>query len=205
MLTAARHNSSLLPLQLQPHSAHSSNQLLQTCTSNHSLLVSAHLNHCVAFNPSTVTSLIHLFIHPVSRTHVRVSRSPTTFSLCPTLSRSHTHTDSCPLSHWLLHSRYLAFTHLRTLSRLIALSPGHCTTLPCPHIILSHVHIRSFCRDRSTLPHPPTLPLVWLSHWFSITLYSPRHALLSHAPPSHYPLSRSHCHTFCLSHTRPRP
>ena len=129
------------------------------------LLVSARLNHCVAFNPSPVTSLIHPFIHPVSRTHVRVSRSPTTFSPCPALSCSHTHTDSRSLSRWLPHARYLAYTHLRTLSRLIALSP--CTTLPCPHIVSRSHWLALF---RFTLPHTATLPSVWLSHWLSIML-----------------------------------
>ena len=149
------------------------------------LLVSARLNHCVAFNPSLVTSLIHPFIHfihPVSRTHVRVSRSPTTSPPYPALSCSHTHTNSRSLSHWLPQARCLAFTHLRTLSRLNASS--HYTTLPCPHIASRPRWLALF---RSTLPHSATLPFVWLSHWFSITLCRSRRALLSHAPPPHYP------------------
>ena len=145
------------------------------------LLVSSHLNYCVAFNPSPVTSLIHPFSHPESRTHVRVSRSPTTFSPCTALSCSHTHTDSRSLSHWPPHARYLAFTHLRTLSRLNALS--HYTTLPCPHIVSRSHWLALF---RSTLPHSATLSFVWLSHWLSIMLCYSCHALLSHAPPSNY-------------------
>jgi hypothetical protein len=56
-------------------------------------LVSARLINCVAFNPSPVTSLVHLFIHPVVMTHVRaVCHSPPHCLAC-TLShstRSHT-------------------------------------------------------------------------------------------------------------------
>ena len=101
------------------------------------------------------------------------SRSPNTFSSCPALSCSHSHTDSRSLSHWLPHARYLAFTHLRTLSRLIA--PTHGTTLPCPHImIVSRSHLLAL--SRFTLPHSVTLPFVWLSHWLSIMLCRSRHA-----------------------------
>ena len=120
------------------------------------LLVSARLiNHCVAFNPSPVTRLDHPFIHSLSRTHVRISRSPTTFSpTCPALSCSHTHTHSRSLSHWLPQARYLAFTHPRTLSRLNALS--HYTTLLCPHImIVSRSHWLALFRF--TLPRSVSL------------------------------------------------
>ena len=158
------------------------------------LLVSARLNHCVALNPSPVTSLIHPFIHPVSRTHVRVSRSPTTctFSPCPALSCSHTHTDSRSLSRWLPHAQHLAFTHLRTLSRLNALPP--CAALRCRALTWPHVHIGSLC----FAPHCLTLPLylfVWLSHWFSITLCRSRPcAALTRTTVT---ITRSHdrCHT----------
>ena len=143
-------------------------------------LVSARLNHCVAFNPSPVTSLIHPFIHPVSRTHVRVSRSPTTSSPCPALSCFHTHTDSRSLSRWLPHARYLAYTqpssHIvtphRTLTLHHATVPSHCSTLTWLTLF------------RFTLPHSATLPFVWLSRWLNITLCHSQ--LLSHTPPSHY-------------------
>ena len=148
------------------------------------LLVSARLNHCVAFNPSPLTSLIHSFIHPVSRTHVRVTRSPTAFSPCPALSCVHTHTDSRSFSRWLPHARYLAYTHQsshivtphRTLTLHHATVPSHCLTLTFTCLALF----------RFTLPHSASLPFVWLSHWLSITLCYSHHALLSHTPPSHY-------------------
>ena len=122
-----------------------------------------------------------LVIHPVSRTHMRVSRSPTTFSPCPALSCSHTHTDSRLLSRWLPHARSRASTHLRTLSHLIALSL--CTTLPCPHVVSRSHWLALF---RFTSPHSATLPVVLLSHWLSIMLCHSCRALLSHAPPANY-------------------
>ena len=159
------------------------------------LLVSARLNHCVACSPSPVTSLIHPFIHPVSRTHVRVSRSPTTFSPCPALSCSHTHTDSRSLSRWLPHARYLAYSqpssHIATPHRTLTLHhatvPSHCLTF---------IWLALF---RFTLPHSATLPSVWLSHWLSIMLCHSCHALLSHAPPSNYLAP-----TTTLTHVLPR-
>ena len=145
------------------------------------LLVSARLNHCVAFQSISCNQSHSLVIHPVSRTHVRVSHSPTTFSPCPALSCCHTHIDSRSLSRWLPHARCLAYTHLRTLSRLNALSP--CATLSCPHIVSRSHWLALF---RFTPPRSTTLPFVWLSHWLSIMLCHSCHALLSHAPPSNY-------------------
>ena len=123
---------------------------------------------------------------------MRVSRGPTTFSPCPALSCSHTHTDSRSLSHVRSHTGYLM--HDILLSHIFA----HChaskhshtiyTTLPCPHIVSRSHWLALF---RSTLPHSATLPFVWLSHWFGITLCRSRSALLSHAPCT-VTLSRSH-------------
>ena len=45
----------------------------------------------------------------------------------PCLALSRSHTNSRLLSHWPPHARYLALTHLRALSRLIALPV--CSTL----------------------------------------------------------------------------
>ena len=109
------------------------------------LLVSARLSHCVAFNPSPVTSLIHPFIHPVTRNHVRVSHSPTMFSQCPALSCFHTHTSSCLLSRWLPHARYLAYpqpsSHIVTPHRTLTLRhttmPSHCLTFTWLELALS--------------------------------------------------------------------
>ena len=129
----------------------------------------------------TIITIIIKFIHPVSRTHVRVSRSPTTFSPCPALPCSRTHTDSRSLSRWLPHARYLASTHLRTLSRLIALSP--CTTLPCPHIV------SCFASHRLTLP----LYLLFGSHTGLESRYVVLVMRCSHTHHRHtIPLSRSH-------------
>ena len=156
------------------------------------LLVSARLNHCVAFNPSPVTSLIHPFIHPVSRTHVRVSRSPTTFSPCPALSCFHTHTDSRSLSRWLPHARYLAYTqpssHIVTPHRTLTLH------LPAPRYrapTLSHVHLaRSVSLYNASLCHSTFCLALTLAQYHAVPFSSC--AALSHTTVT---LSRSHDHT----------
>ena len=99
-------------------------------------------------------------IHPVSRTHVRVSRSPTTFSPCPALSCFHTQTNSRSLSRGLPHAQYLAYTqpssHImimivtshRTLTLHPATVPSHCLTFTWLALF------------RFRLPHSATLPFV---------------------------------------------
>ena len=82
-------------------------------------LVSARLIHCVAFNPSHFTSLVHLFTHPVVMAHAPLF---VTAHHVPTLSRSHTislyslshclalsrsHAESRSLSHQLSHGIFL--------------------------------------------------------------------------------------------------
>ena len=127
-----------------------------------------------------VTSLIHPFIHPVSRAHVRVSRRPTTFSPCPA-SHSHWLTfaltlgTSCTIS--CLHTTIFAHCHVsshshRTGTLHHATVPSHCLTFTWLALF----------RFTLVLHHSATLPCVWLSRWLSITLCHSHHALLSHTP-----------------------
>ena len=77
------------------------------------LLVSARLINCVAFNPSLVTNLVHLFIHQVVMTHAcAVCHSPP-HCLARTLSRSTcSHTVSPYLVLTLGHVRPRASCHM---------------------------------------------------------------------------------------------
>jgi hypothetical protein len=79
-------------------------------------LVSARLIHCVAFNPSHFTSLVHLFTHPVVMTHaplfVTAHHVPTLnyislYSLSHCLALSRSHAESRSLSHQLSHGIFL--------------------------------------------------------------------------------------------------
>ena len=120
-------------------------------------------------------------------THVRVLAArpcsqPVPLYLALTLE----HTKSRSLSHWLPHARYLAFrttSHTVTSHRTLALTLHRARRRA---LTLSHRRSHWLALSRFTLPHSQTLPVVWLSHWLSITLCRSHHALFSHAPPSHY-------------------
>ena len=94
-------------------------------------LLNARLIHCIAFNPSHFTSLVHLFTHPVVMTHaplfvtahhvLTLSRSHTvslySLSHCLVLSRSHTLSRS--LSHQLPRAHGVSLYQHLTPSRFI--------------------------------------------------------------------------------------
>ena len=78
--------------------------------------MSARLIHCVAFNPSHFTSLVHLFTHPVVMTHAPLFATahhvPTLnyislYSLSHCLALSRSHAESRSLSHQLSHGIFL--------------------------------------------------------------------------------------------------
>ena len=83
------------------------------------LLVSARLINCVAFNPSPVTSLVHLFIHPVVMTHARAVCHNPPHCLAHTLSRS-------TRSHIVLPYLVLTLGHVcpRTTHHLVPYKKG---------------------------------------------------------------------------------
>jgi hypothetical protein len=77
------------------------------------LLVSARLINCVAFNPSPVTSLVHLVIHPVVMTHAHAVCHSPPHCLARTLSRStRSHTVSPYLVLTLGHVRPRTSCHM---------------------------------------------------------------------------------------------
>ena len=167
------------------------------------LLVSARLSHCVAFNPSPVTSLVHsLFTQCQGPTcgflAARPRSHPVPLYLALTLTLTHVRSHAGYLMHDILLTHIFAHCHAsshRTLTLHHAAVPSHCLTFSSHWLALF----------RSTLPHSATLPFVWLSHWLSIMLCHSCYALLSHAPPSNYlalTITLTHvCPALSTSHT----
>ena len=118
------------------------------------LLVSARLNHCVAFNPSPVTSLTHsLFTQCQGPTcgflAARPRPHPVPLYLAFTLTLTHLRSHAGYLMHDILLTHIFAHCH----------ASSHSHPAPrCRALTLSHVHIGSLC----FASHLLTLPLYLL-------------------------------------------
>ena len=150
-------------------------------------MVSARLNHCVALNPSPVTSLIHsLFTQCQGPTcgflAARPRSHPVPLYLALTLTLTHVRSHAGYLMHDILLPHIFAHCH----------ASSHSHPAPrCRALTLSHVHIGSLC----FASHCLTLPLYLLfgSHTGLVSRCAILIMRCSHTHHRHtISLSRSH-------------